>query len=122
MLLDGSPPGSRWCAEICNAANRPASNQHSTPDLFRARFALLQRADHLNKHDQARLNQLFDTHPRLRAGWQALQELHGLYQAQQLRRQRTPRDMITPPKPADRSPRIRRVGSGLPASRNLRGD
>ena len=25
------------------------------PDLFRARFALLQRADHLNEHDQARL-------------------------------------------------------------------
>ena len=81
MLLDGSPPGSPWCAAICNAANRPASNRHSTPNVFRARFALLQRADHLNEHDQARLAQLFDTHPRLRAGWDALQELHGLYQA-----------------------------------------
>ena len=30
-----------------------------------------------------------------------------LHQPQQLRRPRTPRDMITPPKPADRSPRIR---------------
>ena len=81
MLLDGSPKASPWCAEICNAANRPGSNRHSTPDLFRARFALLRRADHLNEHDQARLAQLFDTHPRLRAGWEALQELHGLYQA-----------------------------------------
>ena len=81
MLLDGSPLGSPWCAEISNAANRPGSNRHSTPDVFRARFALLQRADHLNEHDQARLAQLFATHPRLRAGWEALQELHGLYQA-----------------------------------------
>ena len=28
-----------------------------------------------------RLDALFDAHPRLRAGWQALQELHGLYLA-----------------------------------------
>ena len=39
---------------------------------------LLQRADHLNEHDQSRLDQLFATHPRLRAGWDALQELYGL--------------------------------------------
>ena len=51
------------------------------PDIFRARFALLRRADHLNEHDQARLDDLFATHPRLRAGWEALQELHGLYLA-----------------------------------------
>jgi transposase len=52
------------------------------PDLFRARFALLQRADHLSEHDQARLDQLFETHPRLKAGWDALQELYGLYLAE----------------------------------------
>ncbi len=51
------------------------------PDVFRARFALLRRADHLNEHDQARLDDLFVTHPRLRTGWEALQELHGLYLA-----------------------------------------
>ena len=39
MLLDSSPKASPWCAEICNAANRPGSNRRSTPDLFRARFA-----------------------------------------------------------------------------------
>ena len=31
--------------------------------------------------DRARLDKLFDAHPRLKAGWQALQELHGLYTA-----------------------------------------
>ena len=31
--------------------------------------------------DRARLDALFDAHPRLKAGWQALQELHGLYLA-----------------------------------------
>jgi transposase len=52
------------------------------PDLFRARFALLQRADHLTEHDQARLDALFEAHPRLRTGWNALQELYGLYLAE----------------------------------------
>ena len=36
--------------------------------------------DTLTDADRARL-ELFDAHPRLRAGWQALQELHGLYTA-----------------------------------------
>jgi transposase len=51
------------------------------PDIFRARFALLRRADSLDDVDRTRLDQLFVTHPRLRAGWEALQELHGLYLA-----------------------------------------
>lgn len=45
------------------------------PELFRARFALLRRADGLTETDQARLQALFDAHPRLAVGWQALQEL-----------------------------------------------
>ena len=48
------------------------------PDVFRARFALLRRADSLDDTDRARLDKLFATHPRLQAGWDALQELHGL--------------------------------------------
>jgi len=48
------------------------------PDVFRARFLLMRRGDQLSDSDQARLNTLFDAHPRLQAGWQALQELHGL--------------------------------------------
>ena len=51
------------------------------PEVFRARFALLRRGDTLTDADRARLDALFDAHPRLRAGWQALQEVHGLYLA-----------------------------------------
>ena len=51
------------------------------PELFRARFLLFKRADTLNTDEQARLDRLFDTHPRLKAGWDALQQLHGLYLA-----------------------------------------
>ena len=50
-------------------------------DPDKARFKLLRRGDTLTDADRARLDELFDAHPRLRAGWQALQELHGLYTA-----------------------------------------
>ena len=49
--------------------------------MFKARFKLLRRGDTLTDADRARLDKLFDAHPRLKAGWQALQELHGLYLA-----------------------------------------
>lgn len=52
------------------------------PEVFRARFLLLRRGDHLNDADQARLDDLFAKHPRLDMAWQALQELHGLYLAE----------------------------------------
>ena len=45
------------------------------PEVFKARFKLLRRGDTLTDTDRARLDKLFDAHPRLRAGWQALQEL-----------------------------------------------
>ena len=54
------------------------------PDLFRARFALLKRHDHLTASDRKRLERLFAVHPRLRVAWDALQELYGLYQADDL--------------------------------------
>lgn len=54
------------------------------PDLFRARFVLLKRADHLTPQEQKRLKRLFDAYPRLRVAWDALQELYGLYQTQDL--------------------------------------
>jgi transposase len=38
------------------------------PELFRARFALLRRADTLSDADRARLDQLFAHHPHLAAG------------------------------------------------------
>ncbi len=49
--------------------------------MFRARFLLLQRGDLLDDADQARLDELFAKHPRLDLAWQALQQLHGLYLA-----------------------------------------
>ena len=42
---------------------------------------LLKRGDTLTDTDRARLDGLFDAHPRLRARRQALQELHGLHTA-----------------------------------------
>ena len=51
------------------------------PGLFRARFLLLKRGDTLNDGEQARLDALFNTHPKLKTAWDALQELHGLYLA-----------------------------------------
>lgn len=51
------------------------------PEVFRARFALLRRRDHLGDAERARLDELFDRHPRIAAGWNALQELYGLYLA-----------------------------------------
>ncbi len=48
------------------------------PDLFRARFALLRRSD---GQPDPQLTDLFAKHPRIGVAWQALQELYGLYQA-----------------------------------------
>ncbi len=50
-------------------------------EVFHARFLLLRRGDTLTKEDHHKLARLFARHPRLKLGWQALQELHGLYQA-----------------------------------------
>ena len=78
----------RWFSAGLTAVRRDI--QRRTPpgvkpvfdrEVFRARFALLRRGDQLSDADRARLDALFDAHPRLRAGWEALQELHGLYLA-----------------------------------------
>ena len=62
---------------------RPPEQRPPTyePDLFRARFTLLHRADHLSDAHQAHLDRLFDAHPRLRTAWDALQEFYQLYEA-----------------------------------------
>ena len=54
------------------------------PEVFRARFTLLRRADHLSDAHQEHLDRLFDAHPRLRTAWEALQELYGIYEADDL--------------------------------------
>ena len=51
------------------------------PEVFRVRFLLLRRPDRLNDARRAHLEALFETHPRLRAAWDALGEHHGLYLA-----------------------------------------
>ena len=51
------------------------------PEVFAARFALLTREDHLSDADREKLRNLFQKYPRLRAGWEALHELHSLYLA-----------------------------------------
>ena len=65
---------------------RPPEQRPPTyePDLFRARFTLLRRADHLSDAHQKHLDRLFDAHPRLRTAWDALQELYQLYEAEDL--------------------------------------
>ena len=54
------------------------------PEVFRARFTLLRRADHLSQAHRAHLDRLFEAHPRLRTAWDALQELYGLHEAENL--------------------------------------
>ena len=65
---------------------RPADQRPPTyePDLFRARFTLLRRADHLTEAHQEYLDRLFEAHPRLRTAWDALQELYRIYEADDL--------------------------------------
>ena len=64
---------------------RPPEQRPPTyePEVF-ARFTLLRRADHLSDAHQEHLDRLFDTHPRLRTAWDALQELYQLYEADDL--------------------------------------
>jgi transposase len=78
----------RWFAEALTLVRRDLQRREPAgvkpafdPDVFRARFLLLRRGDTLSDDDQARLNQLFTKHPRLDLAWRALQELHGLYLA-----------------------------------------
>ena len=54
------------------------------PEIFRARFILLARADHLDDHRRERLEHLLVRHPELDAAWRMLQELHALYLADDL--------------------------------------
>ena len=78
----------RWFAAGLTAVRRDVQRRQPQgvtpafdPEVFRARFALQRRGDTLTDTDRERLRALFDAHPRLEAGWQALQELHGLYTA-----------------------------------------
>ena len=61
----------RWFAQGLTLVRRelqrrqpPGVKPAFEPDLFRARFCLLRRNDHLTTADRKRLERLFDAHPR----------------------------------------------------------
>lgn len=51
------------------------------PDVFRARFVALKRADRLGEAEHERLKAIFAMHAELARGWSMLQELYALYEA-----------------------------------------
>ncbi|WP_419946105.1 ISL3 family transposase [Candidatus Poriferisodalis sp.] len=77
----------RWFAAGLTAVRRDVQRRPEgskpafDPAVFRARFLLMKRPDTLDNAERARLEGLFETHPRLKAAWDALGELHGLYLA-----------------------------------------
>ena len=77
----------RWFAAGLTAVRRDVQRRPEgskpafDPQVFRARFVLMKRPDTLDADERARLDALFETHPRLKAAWDALGELHGLYLA-----------------------------------------
>ena len=77
----------RWFAAGLTAARRDIQRRPEgakprfDPDVFGARFLLMRRPDTLDPAERARLDKVFAAHPRLKAAWDALGELHGLYLA-----------------------------------------
>ena len=66
---------------LCASTVSHAEKSRHPCSSSRSLTPLLRRGDTLTDTDRARLDKLFDAHPRLKAGWHALQELHGLYTA-----------------------------------------
>lgn len=77
----------RWFAAGLTAVRRDVQRRPEgskpafDPEVFRARFVLMKRPDTLDAAERDRLDALFAAHPRLKAAWDALGELHGLYLA-----------------------------------------
>jgi len=77
----------RWFAAGLTAVRRdvqrrPAGSKPAfDPEVFRSRFLLMGRPDKLDAAERGRLDKLFAAHPRLKAAWDALGELHHLYLA-----------------------------------------
>ena len=77
----------RWFAAGLTAVRRDVQRRAEgskpafDPEVFRARFVLMKRPDTLDAAERARLDALFDAHPRLKAARDALGELRGLYLA-----------------------------------------
>jgi Transposase len=84
---------STWCAwfaaglvEVRRRIQRREPRGHVRPafepEVFRNRFLVLRRADRLGEAEHARLEALFAAHAELARAWGMLQELHGLYLAE----------------------------------------
>ena len=77
----------RWFAAGLTAVRRDVQRRPEgskpafDPEVFRSRFLLMRRPDKLDAPERARLDALFAAHPRLKAAWDALGELHQLYLA-----------------------------------------
>lgn len=67
----------RRVQRIGDKGERPAFE----PDIFRARYALLTRADHLATARRAQLDRMFASNLDLWHAWRLLQMLYGIYQA-----------------------------------------
>jgi transposase len=52
------------------------------PSVFRTRYLALKRADRLSEAEHERLKAIFAVHAELARGWALLQQLYGLYQAE----------------------------------------
>ena len=78
----------RWFQSGLTAARRDIQRRPEgekprfDPDVFGARFVLMRRPDKLDADQRSRLDKLFAAHPRLKAAWDALSELHNLYLAE----------------------------------------
>jgi len=74
----------RWFAAGLTAVRRDVQRRAEgskpafDPAVLRARFVLTKRPDTLDDAERERLDALFEDHPRLKAAWDALGELHGL--------------------------------------------
>ena len=81
----------RWIAEGLTLVRRELQRRHPDqtppayePDLFRARFTLLRRADNLTQAHHKHLDRLFTAHHRLKVASDALQDLYQIYEADDL--------------------------------------
>jgi transposase len=83
------------------------------PEVFRARFLALKRADRLDDAERARLEAIFAARAELARAWAMLQELYGLYQAEDLAAAEKHLDRFARMWEADPLPEFYRVASDI---------
>ena len=83
------------------------------PEVFRARFLALKRADRLDDAERARLEAIFAARAELARAWSMLQELYGLYAAEDLAAAEEHLDRFARMWEADPLPEFYRVASDI---------